>query len=389
MFGIEDLKTGICNFDYFAIDETTDGFYLLGGKRLTYGEFGGAVSNISPDDMTRLLILSGELDKTRMELLVCGGYDRKLYEKAQSQIHGIVDYITGREPFCWFDVKGSLKIVDDVFGKDNLDKFDLILYGKTVSDSQSIKKTFDICRGLIATYIYLANDTANFGTMIKNFTEVFMTYGSRQKENLAECAYVFCNDETVQSLLKSCNPNKNLDSVNFRPRTSQAHIILTGDENKSYIARRVYFSRISDFLVTEWYEGLMRGHYLWKCGVCGKYFLMTTAHKQLYCKNFNPQYGTTCDHAANNRRIAKSADLVRQRKKNNPLWIVRNKRYASLRKNKSLGKYSETVTEAAKSILDDFYERAESDFDYARKNFYADIELKNLYALASKMIDGE
>lgn len=130
MFGIEDLKTGICNFDYFAIDETTDGFYLLGGKRLTYGEFGGAVSNISPDDMTRLLILSGELDKTRMELLVCGGYDRKLYEKAQSQIHGIVDYITGREPFCWFDVKGSLKIVDDVFGKDNLDKFDLILYGK-------------------------------------------------------------------------------------------------------------------------------------------------------------------------------------------------------------------------------------------------------------------
>ncbi|MCM1061127.1 MAG: DUF6076 domain-containing protein [Eubacterium sp.] len=386
---MEDLKIGICNFDYFAIDETTDKFYMFGGKKLTYGEFGCAISNISPDDMTRLLILSGELDKTRMKLLVCGGYKRRLYEKAQSQIHNIVDYIADREPFCWFDIKSSLKIVDDVFGEDNLDKFDAILHGEAVSDSQGLKKTFDICRSLISVYIYLANDTANFGTMIKNFTEIFMKFDSRQKENLAECAYAFCNDEKIQSFLISANPNKNLNGMNFRPRTSQAHIILNDEKDKPYIARRVYFSRIMDFLVAEWYEGLMRGHYLWKCGVCGKYFLMTTAHKQLYCKSFNPQYGTTCDHAANNRRIAKDTDLVRQSKKNNPLWIERNKRYASLRKNKSLGKYSEAVTEAAKSILDDFYERAESDFDYAQKRFYTDIELKNLYALAQKMVGGE
>lgn len=389
MLGIENLKIGICNFDYFAIDETADKSYLFGNKKLTYGEFGCAISNISCDDMTRLLILSGELDKTRMELLVHGGYKRKLYEKAHSQIHGIVDYISGREPFCWFDIESSLKIVDDVFGKDNLDKFDTVLHGNNVSDFHGLKKTFDLCRNLISIYIYLANDTANFGTMIRNFTEVIMNFDSRQKENLAECAYVFCNDETVKSLLKSSNPNRNLDGVNFRPRTSQSHIILTDEKDKSYIARRVYFSRIMDFLVTEWYEGLMRGHYLWKCGVCGKYFLMTTAHNQLYCKNFNPKYGTTCDHAANNRRIAKGTDFVRQSKKNNPLWIERNKRYASLRKNKSLGKYSETVTEAAKSILDDFYERAESDFDYSQKHFHTDIELKNLYALALKMISGE
>ena len=136
MFGMEDSKIGVCNFDYFAIDETADKFYLFGNKKLTYGEFGSAVSNISCDDMTRLLILSGELDKTRMELLVHGGYERKLYEKAQSQIHDIVDYIAGKEPFCWFDIESSFKIVDDVFGKDNLDKFDLRMYRMLITNER-------------------------------------------------------------------------------------------------------------------------------------------------------------------------------------------------------------------------------------------------------------
>ena len=141
-----------------------------------------------------------------------------------------------------------------------------------------------------------------------------------------------------------------------------------------------------DFFVTEWFEGMMRGHYLWQCGVCGRYFLMTTAHRQLYCKKFNPAYGTTCDHVANNRRLGKEKGLKRQKKKDNPLWIIRNKRYASIRKNKSLGKYSEAVSDEAKQILDEFYQTAESDAEYADRQYLTDIRLENLYRLAQERL---
>jgi hypothetical protein len=82
-----------------------------------------------------------------------------------------------------------------------------------------------------------------------------------------------------------------------------------------------------DFFITELFEAMMAGHYLWKCKVCGKYFLMTTAHRQFYCGQFNPQYGTTCDHVANNRRLGRDKGMPKQRRKDGPLWVIRNRRY--------------------------------------------------------------
>jgi hypothetical protein len=393
MFGIETREIGVCNFDYFSVD-MLDGEYRMGGKTVVLGDFICAAANLPRDFVTELLRLGGELNQTRRDIRIRGGYDRPLFETARSQIHAIVDFVKGTEPFCRFDTRDSLRLVDQAFDRTALDEIDLLYSGtlqkgreETYALVDKVKETVQLATHLLDVYCYLTNDTANFATMIQNFTVFFMHCHSRSKEELAICTNVFCNSEDVRRLMEEANLNKDFDGVNLRPRVSQVPVTLKDRETgKPYLARRLYFGRLMDFFVTEWFEGMMRGHYLWQCGVCGRYFLMTTAHRQLYCKKFNPAYGTTCDHVANNRRLGKEKGLKRQKKKDNPLWIIRNKRYASIRKNKSLGKYSEAVSDEAKQILDEFYQTAESDAEYADRQYLTDIRLENLYRLAQERL---
>lgn len=391
MFGVETRKIGVYNFDYFSVDFIDGGKIKMGNREFTLGDFGCALCNLSKDFMTELLRLGDELNQTRHQLILAGGYNKELFETAKSQIHTIADYIKSTEPFCFFDISDSLRVVNNAFSEQFYADCDKLLSGtltegmeETYTLIDRIKKQMELCKYLIGVYCYLCNDAANFATMLLNFTNFFMHCRSRSKSELATCSSVFCNSDDVKMLLDEANLNKDFDSVNLRPRVSQVPVILKDTENKPYIARRLYFGRLMDFFVTEWFEGMALGHYLWKCGVCGQYFLMTTAHRQLYCKQFNSEYGTTCDHVANNRRLGKEKGLKRQKKQDNPLWIIRNRRYASVRKNKSLGKYSVAVSDEAKRILDDFYQMAESDSSYADCQYLNDIRLENIYRLAEQ-----
>ena len=49
------------------------------------------------------------------------------------------------------------------------------------------------------------------------------------------------------------------------------------------ITRRLSFDRFASFIVTDFFEGLHYGHYLRQCPICGQYFLMQSARRQIYC----------------------------------------------------------------------------------------------------------
>ena len=341
--------------------------------------------------MTKLLYLGGVLNQTRRAIHFAGGYHRQLFETAHKQIHTICDFIKDTKPFCWFDVEDSLRLVDHAFASSALDEVDKMYSGSIKPGTEEtyaligrIKETQRLATYLIGVYCYLCNDTANFSTMMVNYVQHLMCCRSRQKSELALLAAAFCNNKEMQEQLEAANLNKELDGVNLRTRVTSVSAVMFDEQDSAYIVRRLYFGRLMDFFVTEWFEGMENGHYLWRCGVCKQYFLMTTAHRQLYCKNFNPKYGTTCDHVANNRRISKEKGLERQKKKDNPLWIIRNKRYASIRKNKSLGKYSDAVSDEAKQLLDGYFQMAESDTRYADEHYIEDIQLENLYRQAEE-----
>ena len=76
--------------------------------------------------------------------------------------------------------------------------------------------------------------------------------------------------------------------------------------------------------------------------------------------------------------------MTKQRKSDSPYYVLWHKRNSSIRKNKSLGKYNEAVSAKAKKLIDDKFERAQFDFDYAENRYAEDMKLSKIYEEAMK-----
>lgn len=76
--------------------------------------------------------------------------------------------------------------------------------------------------------------------------------------------------------------------------------------------------------------------------------------------------------------------MKKQRKSDSPYYLLWNKRYSSIRKNKSLSKYSEAVSAKAKKIIDEKFERAQFDFNYAENCYEDEMNLEKIYEEATK-----
>ena len=79
--------------------------------------------------------------------------------------------------------------------------------------------------------------------------------------------------------------------------------------------------------------------------------------------------------------------MERQKKTDSPYYLLWRKRNDLIRKNKSLGKYSEAVSAKAKEYIDECFDEALTDFDYAETQFEKDIEIENIYQMAKEMLD--
>ena len=80
--------------------------------------------------------------------------------------------------------------------------------------------------------------------------------------------------------------------------------------------------------------------------------------------------------------------LEKENKKNSPVYILWQRRYNSIRKDKSIGKYSDAVSAEAKKIIDAKRDRARVDFDYAKNEYEKEMELKAIYEEAIRNVDG-
>ena len=111
---------------------------------------------------------------------------------------------------------------------------------------------------------------------------------------------------------------------------------------------------------------------------------MTTAHRQLYCSKVNPKYGVPCSYVAKHPEVTKRK-MERQKKTDSPYYLLWKKRNDLIRKNKSLGKYDETVSAKAKEYIDDCFEEARLDFEYAETQYEMDMETEMIYKAAMEM----
>ena len=170
-------------------------------------------------------------------------------------------------------------------------------------------------------------------------------------------------------------------SVPFPVTTEYVPIKKTSKSTTATLARRLYFDSYYSFVVTDFFEGLHHGHYPRQCGVCNKYFLMTSARRQQYCNGTAPYEvrgkKVTCrKYAASiNRKELAAA---------NPVVDIYNRRCSAIRTEKGRGTITANFAKVATELAKEYKFRALQNSDYANKQYAIDMSRERLYAETDK-----
>ena len=170
-------------------------------------------------------------------------------------------------------------------------------------------------------------------------------------------------------------------SVPFPVTTEYVPIKKTSKSVSATLARRLYFDSYYSFVITDFFEGLHHGHYPRQCGICNKYFLMTSARRQQYCNGTAPYEvrgkKVTCrKYAASiNRKELAAAD---------PVVDIYNRRCSAIRTEKGRGTITEAFAKVATKLAKEYKFRALQNSDYANKQYAIDMSRERLYAETDK-----
>ena len=387
---IEKPSEGYHLYNRFSADYSDD-IVKINNNDYPLGAVSKMVANISKNEMDEILELGGKAVNCYQTIYLLG-YNRNVFLTHKSVILDMLSYMKKLEIFQCFDYEESKKLVDDLLSEESLDQYedylksDKPLTEERVLELKDIKKRYDYAIKLGLIYGYIGIDTANFATAVQNFTVMFMEKASRQKSELAKTAYELFNDELFMFFLEQSNPAVK-SMWGFSVKSMNTVVPVIDEVNGEYkILRRVYFSRMMDFFVMDFFEALSHGHYLWQCGICGKYFLMTTAHRQLYCEEKNPKYDVPCKYIAKHPEIT-NGKKESQKKSDSPIRVLWKKRDNTIRQRKSRHKYSDAEFEAAKEYIMDCYERAQTNFDYAAEQYEKDMELTAIDEYVRRVTD--
>lgn len=347
---IEISGKPVTNFDYFCVDSTEDSL-TIGGRIMSKCQPTYDVLTLGADYVFELAKMGATLYEKYNNLIIDGG-DENTVEDIKNSIFGIIDFIKNKPPFSYFNAGYSKKVV----GALSVQSIDRLL-------------------SLTAVYIYLCNDTYTFYHIAVRYFHNAVKNSCRNKKDLASLALFLFSDEKFKLEIDTlCDIPLN-QAVNFRPYVSAVPTLGVDGEGNATVKRRVYYSRMLDFFISDMFDGLACGHYVWKCGYCGRYFLMTSARGQLYCQTPPPGKKHPCSTLAKHHTTAtEETKKHKQSIKDNPLYVIWQRRDASIRKTKSRGTYPADVCERARTYIRDCYERAICDTIYAERQFASDIE---------------
>lgn len=375
---IEFEDERISTFDYFCVDNLGESSRLNGH---TYDKGQPTLDILSLDEsfIEKLVYLGVNLYHAWNEGQK-NKYTVNMFRFMRDAILTIIELIKDTAPYRYFDIAHSLKVVNEIFADGNLEQY-VKLSELEYSEDKELVGKWRIMDGLVTAYIYICADTLNFKNIAYNIANITVATKSRKPSELAAITGAFFTDGEINEQIKKSNPFPFVDGISLRPHAVVIPIIAKDDEpNEFAIRQRVYFGRFMDYFVTDLFDALACGHYIWQCGYCGRYFLMTTAHKQLYCQTVAPGEKYPCAKLAKYHKTAtEHTKANKQSIEDNPLHILWKKRDTAIRKHKSRGTYPEDVCERAKTYAKDCYERAMSDSIYAEQQYTADMEIENIY----------
>ncbi len=319
------------------------------------------------------------------EELLDKDFSRTDFLDYHSKIISAIDVLSKYEIFKIFDIKKCKDEINKLFTEEKISIYEeynqLEKNGYKIKNSEKIDELIKVSVDLetafsIGFYISSAvKEVEYYSSVVFQITNKIVKNNARTKAELAEAFSDFINDPYMNFIFE----------VNIHPFGTRATIIpvVESENGTSKIYRKVYYNNLKDFLMTDLFEGYINGHYIWRCDICDRYFFMTTARNQLYCSTVNKKYGVPCSYIAKHPEVTKRK-MKKQRKSDSPYYVLWKNRYDSIRKNKSLSKYSANVSAKAKDLIDYYFNLANVDFDYAENRYEKDMELSKIYEEAMK-----
>ncbi len=323
--------------------------------------------------------------KNFTEELLNKDFNRTDFLNYRAKIISVIDVLSQYEIFKIFDIKKCKEIINEFFTEEKInlyeeyERFTKNEYRIKISEKldELVKASVDLETAfLIGFFISSAvKEVKYYSSVVFQITNKIVKNNARTKAELAEAFSDFINDPYMNFIF----------DVNSHPFGTRATIIpvVESENGTSKIYRKVYYNNLKDFLMTDLLEGYIHGHHLWRCDICDRYFFMTTARNQLYCSTVNKKYGVPCSYIAKHPEVTKRK-MKKQRKSDSPYYVLWKNRYDSIRKNKSLSKYSANVSAKAKELIDYYFNLANVDFDYAENQYEKDMELSKIYEEAMK-----
>lgn len=319
------------------------------------------------------------------EELLDKDFNRTDFLDYHSKIISAIDVLSQYEIFKMFDINKYKAIIDEYFTEEKISLYEeynqLKKNGYKIKNSEKIDELVKASVDLETAFsiglfiVSTVKEVEYYSSVVFQITNKIVKNNARTKAELAQAFDDFINDPYMNFIFE----------VNSHPFGTRATIIpvVESENGTSKIFRKVYYNNLKDFLMTDLFEGYIHGHYLWRCDICDRYFFMTTARNQLYCSTVNIKYGVPCSYIAKHPEVTKRK-MKKQRKSDSPYYVLWKNRYDSIRKNKSLSKYSANVSTKAKELIDYYFNLANVDFDYAENKYEKDMELSKIYDEAMK-----
>lgn len=389
---IETKPIGDANFYKFSVDFIGDNF-ILGGKTLPLGIITHDILNI-PADKLLSIFKTGDKLNDLYNRLNTENYSDELFIKIRETILEIIKLIKKIKPFSYFSIKDEYNHVEELFDDSKIEIWKRSFASMPIPNINFVPEDtamYDnviVLTEFIKSYIYLCADTFNFYKVAMMYFVNLTENGFRDKVLLADFTKEFFGSEQVLGWIEELNATEITHNFTLEPGVWMAPVVLKNKDGLTMLGRRIHFDRMLNFYVTDMFEGLAAGHYSWQCGICHKFFFMTTAHKQLYCSTVNPEYGVPCAYVAKNK-----LNMPKQKKKDGFGHDIWQKRYNSLRNEKSKtknglpsAKYDIDVCDKAIELAKRHYEDAQIDFDYAQNQYEQDMILVNLIAEAKRLL---
>ena len=373
-------KTSFFSADY------RDGRVHIGGKSYPAGTFAVHLLNQFYENDTAARIGVFTTDNWQLENMLRIGYvNISDYVKAGERMVNIFTALPWLKPFDMLGTDNERNRVSDLFSEENGNVLSEYFSRRAkVSDMDTaqtifhqLPKEYDkefftqaetLLKEVNATlkfYDRLSDDIRNAFHKFKDFANEVDEADRFDEEHLLPIALeVF-------------------GSVPFPVTTEYVPIKKTSKSTTATLARRLYFDSYYSFVVTDFFEGLHHGHYPRQCGICNKYFLMTSARRQQYCNGTAPYEvrgkKVTCrKYAASiNRKELAAAD---------PVVDIYNRRCSAIRTEKGRKTITDEFAKAAQTLAKEYKLKAQQDAAYAGRQYAVDMSRERLYAETDKRL---